>query len=161
MIEETIHVLEERFRACPPNKGEAVELPEIEAAARVVGVPFGVDYTDFIRRYGGGVVGAYEIVGLRRAKYMGGDIADVMDLTKHFRDQGWPGAERWAVFSVDQGGNPIGLDDNGKVWLSDHDAKQVVAICETFEQFLRTWALGIEPEPTKYYGEMPWPSSLK
>jgi len=90
---------------------------------------------------------------------MSSDVESVVDLTNHFRKQQWPGAENWVVFSMDQGGNPIGLDADGRVWLSDRDCCQIVAICQTFEEFLRAYCLLADPEAPGYYDERPWPSN--
>lgn len=161
MTEDTHNRLEQEFSECPKARGsfEAILYAEINTASREIGVPFSADYEEFIERYGGGIVGVYEIAGLRRAEYMSSDIETVLDLTTHFRKQRWPGTETWAVFSTDQGGNPIGLDKDGIVWLSDHDSRQIVAICRTFEEFLRTWCLSAEAEASDYYCEIPWPET--
>lgn len=158
MTEDTWNRLEQKFLECPMNRANGdVPYSEIEEASRLIGVPFTLDYVEFIKRYGGASVGAYEIVGTQRAEYMGSDVETVLDLTNHFRKQRWPGSENWAVFSTDQGGNPIGIGKDGMIWLSDHDYHQIVAICRTFEEFLRTWCLSAEAEASGYYGEIPWP----
>jgi cell wall assembly regulator SMI1 len=159
MTDDTWNRLEQKFVECPQNRArDGAEYSEIEDASRQIGVTFNSDYAEFINRYGGASIGAYEIAGLRRAEYMSSDAETVLDLTRHFQEQRWPGTENWIVFSTDQGGNPIGLDKEGMVWLSDHDSQQIVAICQSFEEFLRTWCLSTEPEAADYYDEQPWPS---
>lgn len=158
MMEDTWNRLERHFLEYPKSRAsDGVPCSEIEISSHQIGFPFTSDYIEFIKRYGGASVGAYEVTGLRRADYMGSSLATVLDLTEHFRKQRWPGAENWAVFSTDLGGNPIGLDKAGMVWLSDHDSQQIVAICQNFEEFLRTWCLGAESEAPDYYAELPWP----
>ena len=49
--------------------------------------------------------------------------------------------EKWAVISMDHSGNPIGLDADGKIWISDHDAGAVQVIANNFESYLRNQCL--------------------
>ena len=58
----------------------------------------------------------------------------VVDMTRHYRGQRWPGTEGWYVVSGDGGGSPIGMDQEGRVWLSDHG--DVVAFAASFEAFV-------------------------
>src|SRR5579862_4444629 len=73
------------------------------------GFTLSADYHEFVRRYGGGMVGTYPIYGLHLAEAMGtiGHKSTAPEITKVFRDREWPGAENWLVISVDQSGNPI------------------------------------------------------
>ena len=51
--------------------------------------------------------------------------------------QKWPDIEDWYVISDDGRGNPIRIDPEGKVWLSDHDAGfEKVKLADNFEEFL-------------------------
>ncbi len=99
--------------------------------------PFASDYREFVRRYGGAVVGPYPIFGLRRAEPMGTNEGSVVEITRRFHQKRWPGTEAWVVFSLDHAGNPIGMDKDGKVWISDHDAGAVQLLAPTFEEYLR------------------------
>ena len=56
-------------------------------------------------------------------------------LDKLFRNQGWAATSDWAVISDDGRGNPIGMADDGAIYLSDHEA-QLVAVASSFEDFL-------------------------
>jgi hypothetical protein len=91
----------------------------------------------FIHRYGGAIVGPYRVFGLRNSEPMGNGEDSFLKVTKAFRQKGWPGVEKWAVISMDRGGNPIGLDADGKVWISDHDFGGVQVIAKSFEEYLR------------------------
>ncbi len=136
MKNDTWTKLEAEFAEFPNLKGEAVseaELAELEAR---LGFPLPSDYREFIARCGGAIVGAYRIYGLRRAAAMGRKEGFAMETTDHYRKQAWPGTESWLVFSVDQSGNPIGLDEKGHVWISDHDFGGVARIADSFEEFI-------------------------
>lgn len=130
-------MIEEKFKKNPVLKGEAVAYEEIDAAAAAAGIKLSEDYREFIHRYGGAIVGPLSIIGLRKAPAMAQTESSVIEVTKHFRRQGWRGVDEWLVISVDLAGNPIGLDKDGKVWIFDHDAGVVEVIAENFENFLR------------------------
>ena len=105
------------------------------------------DYRQFVLRYGGGIVGATPIYGLRKAEFMGnvGGKNTAPEITAWFRERGWPVINNWLVFSIDQGGNPVGLAADGKVWLADQlDFKQIVQIATGFEDYLLKWCLRVE-----------------
>lgn len=137
MKESTWNTIEEMFVRYPFKCAGEVGVVEIDAASEEIGVPFTSDYREFVRRYGGAVVGPYPIFGLRRAEPMGSNEASVVEVTRRFREDGWPGTDAWAIFSRDHAGNPIGLAHDGKVWISDHDAGDVQIIAENFEDYLR------------------------
>ena len=118
-------------------RAEEVQIVEIDAASNELGIPFAADYREFIRRYGGAIVGPYPVFGVRAAEPMGKDDASVTQVTRQFRHKRWPGTEDWAVFSLDHAGNPIGFDKDGKVWISDHDAGVLEVIAPNFEKYLR------------------------
>jgi SMI1 / KNR4 family (SUKH-1) len=94
------------------------------------------DYKEFIRRYGGAIVGPFPIYGLREVEPMG-DESTLLEVTKIFRQQPWPGVENWAVISMDHAGNPVGLDAEGKVWISDHDFGAIQLLAPNFEAYLQ------------------------
>jgi hypothetical protein len=136
MKESTWEQLDEEFNRFPIMRSEPTTIEEVQAAAERVGRPFHSDYSDFLRRYGGAIVGAYPIFGLRQAEAMGNAFWSVVDVTNRFRTDGWAGTSEWYVISMDGGGNPIGVSSDGKVWISDHDAGEVTVIAPDFETFL-------------------------
>jgi hypothetical protein len=75
---------------------------------------------------------------------MGKNESSFVEVTAKFRRQFWPGADRWAIISMDHSGNPIGLDETGRVWISDHDAGAIQVIAQDFEGFLRNYCLKIQ-----------------
>ena len=80
------------------------------------------------------MVGSLPIFGLRTSEVMGPDDT-VVHVTSRFRNQGWAATSDWAVISDDGRGNPIGMADDGAIYLSDHEA-QLVAVASSFEDFL-------------------------
>jgi hypothetical protein len=143
MSPEIWTALDEMFAKHPITKAEPVPYEEIDQAAMTAGVHFPQDYREFIHRYGGAIVGPYPVVGLRKAKAMARTESSVFDVTEQFWRQGWRGVNDWLVISIDHAGNPIGLDKDGKIWISDHDAGLVEVIASTFEEYLRTRCLNL------------------
>lgn len=66
-----------------------------------------------------------------------------VEVTKRFRQKDWPDADKWAVISMDHAGNPIGLDQVGKVWISDHEEGAVQVLANDFETYLRKKCLNL------------------
>lgn len=141
MTTDTWQRLESLFTDHPVMKAEPVPFAEIEAASKELGVPFPADYVEFVEKYGGAVVGPLSVIGLRQAIPMGDEETSIVDVTKRFRSDEWPGADSWAVISVDHSGNPYGLASDGAVWLSDHDYDEIIKVADSFETFLRTQCL--------------------
>ena len=125
-------------------KAESVSYEEIDETAQSEGFILPEDYREFIHRYGGATVGPYSIVGLRAADSMGNDEASVFEMTQRFRADGWQGTESWLIFSADHAGNPIGMDGEGAVWISDHDNGRVAKLAEHFDGYLRRVCLGLK-----------------
>ena len=147
MRDETWELIEELFSRHPVLRAEEVPISEIEAAEAVIGVHLSNDYKQFVGRYGGAIVGPFPVFGLRRAQAMAKNDGSFVEVTRHFRHQGWPGTERWAIISVDHAGNPIGLDSEGKVWICDHDARAVQQLANDFENYIRTRCLRVPDDP--------------
>ena len=144
MDEQIWKIIEDQFRRFPNAMAAPVDALEFDGLIGVDGRRIDKGYREFVLRFGGGIVGAVPIYGLRRAKFMGtiGGAATALEVTEWFRRNRWPGVEKWLLFSSDQGGNPIGFDTDGMVWLSDQlDYKQVVQLASSFEEYLRKWCL--------------------
>lgn len=141
MRKQTWQALEDMFSEDPILKAEAVKPAEVTAAEQKIGIILPEDYKEFIRRYGGAIVGPFPVYGLRRAEPMGDDKASFLEVTNHFRQQRWPGVDKLVVISMDHAGNPVGLDAEGKIWISDHDARAIQLLALNFEAYLRKWCL--------------------
>ena len=96
-----------------------------------------------IGRYGGAIIGPFRVFGLRKAVPMGRTEALFVEVTKSFRRQRWPGAEKWAVISIDQACNSVELDAEGKIWTFDHDTRTMQVIATSFEAYLRKLCLNL------------------
>jgi hypothetical protein len=159
MKSDTLKRLNDSFERFPSMRAhDRVEPHELDEAARDLGVPLSSNYCEFVIRFGGGHAGAYAVAGLRRWETAGKGEWSIIEMTQRHRAQGWPGTKDWAVFSNDGFGNPIALDVKGHVWLSDHDCRECVCLEADFEDWLRRWALNIEPlRGTGYLDRWNWP----
>lgn len=128
--------LDALFVADPFLKAGGVDESRIHAGEDAIGVAFTSDYRKFLSRYGGAMVGPYPIFGLARAEPMDEKLWSVVAVTRHFREQAWPGVDRWYVISMDHAGNPIGIDESGKVFSYDHDACETIEVAQDFESYL-------------------------
>lgn len=140
--------LDALFTRHPILRADGASDAEIDQASKALGILFPSDYRVFLRRYGGAVVGAYSIIGLRLATPMGDEERSVVEVTNRFRSQGWPGTSEWVVFSVDLAGNPIGFSADGSVWISDHDEGAIFKVADSFDAFLWRQCLKRRDEPS-------------
>lgn len=160
MQTDTLQKLEQAYEESPGLRADGVPQSEIDVAASQLGIPFPDDYQEFLRRYGGGHAGSLWIAGLRRWESADNTYWSVIKLTEHFRKQQYPGADRWVIFSDDGFGNPIGFDEVGQIWISDHDSCDFVCIEGAFEDWIRRWALGVEPHRHGYVAQERWPEEI-
>ena len=143
MDRDTIQRLEQDFSRHPVTVAGSVSTSRVRDLERDAGFVLPADYKEFVARYGGAIVGPYPIYGLRAAKAMGKNEGSALEVTSHFRSEGWSGTEDWLVISTDHAGSPVGLDRDGRVWIADHDAGEVVVIAGDFEEYLRVVCLGL------------------
>lgn len=135
---DTISRLDAEFAEFPIMR--ALNQPSEEEISRIeqlIGVPFPDDYKQFILLYGGAMVGAYPVFGLRPVEVMGNNHWSILDVTEHYRANGTPGTNQWAIFSEDHSGNPIGMDKDGVIWTYDHDFGGTVCLANDFEDCIR------------------------
>ncbi|MBM3846572.1 MAG: SMI1/KNR4 family protein, partial [Verrucomicrobia bacterium] len=131
MRSDTIATLESEFAEFPRCRAEEVPQEEIDSAARLLGLVFPDDYQEFLRLYGGAVVGPYEIFGLRKAKAMG-NLFSVVEATNKFRKWEIPETTNWLIVSVDLGGSWVGITPEGAVRKWDHDYGEFVNLADSF-----------------------------
>jgi hypothetical protein len=131
-------LLKKEFEQDSGLQAGPVPLGDIDNAEVELKVKFSSSYRKFIRSFGGAIVGPYKIVGLRRQENMDVYLWSVKSLTHFFKkEQNWPNIESWYIISDDGFGNPIGIDPEGKVWLSDHDSGfEQIKLADSFEEFL-------------------------
>jgi hypothetical protein len=107
---------------------------ELDAAEVQLGMRLPAAYRAFLREFGGCWAGL-EIHGLRNDDVL--EARSMLDLTRDFRADGWPLPARCCVFSFDGSGNPIYLDEAGRVCMHDHDAGQTVLLHASFAALMR------------------------
>ena len=128
--------LNDLFAEYPMMSGQRVSKLEVETAERRLGRSFDPDYKEFLLRYGAAMIGAQPVLGLSRVEVLGDDWWSVVHVTRHFWDDGWAGTDGWYIVSTDGSGNPIGIDDTGRVWISDHDTGKIEMLSENFCSWL-------------------------
>jgi len=160
MQADTLQKLEDAYEQFPGMCAKGVSQSEIDQAASQLGLPFPPDYQEFLRRYGGGHAGSLPVAGLRQWEFAGCTDWSVIELTGYFRKRQYPGANRWVIFSGDGSANPIGFDDVGHIWVSDHDSCEFVCIETSFEDWIRRWALRVEPHRSGYIAQERWPDEI-
>jgi len=135
--------LDAEYEAFPMLMAGPVPASEVTAASTLIGLSISDDYAAFLTRYGSAIVGPYPIFGLRPVEPMGNEWS-VIEVTRRFHADCWPGVGGWIVFSRDHGGNPIGLSPDGEVWVSDHEQGGVTRLASSFEAFLLQALASIE-----------------
>jgi hypothetical protein len=136
MHEQTWRLLEEQFSEFPITRSSTPDPSLITEAEQQLGMTFHPDYAEFLRRYGAAIVGSLPIFGVENAIVLEGPQESVVEATKSFREHKWPGANVWYVISMDLAGNPIGIEEDGTVYISDHDAGGIYEHARNFEDFL-------------------------
>jgi hypothetical protein len=137
MNPQTLQKMDAHFAKWPRCKAERpATKEEISAAESILKVRFSEDYLHFLANYGGAVIGSETVIGLIRAPRMGNDEASVVDVTLHFRGQKWPGCDGWYVVSIDERGNPVGIDERGEAWISDHDGGGVRCVAQNLGDWI-------------------------
>ncbi|MBS0272652.1 MAG: SMI1/KNR4 family protein [Proteobacteria bacterium] len=113
-------------------------IKEIEQAEEDLKVKFSSEYKWYLEKFGGGAFEDLDISGVKEMMSMGTKVVSVVEKTKFYKEsQKWPGVENWYIISDDGSGNPIGIDPEGKVWLSDHDSGfEQIKLADSFEEFL-------------------------
>lgn len=130
-------LLDKYFSEYPQDMVGPVESKEIDLAEKELDLTFNDAYKKFIMVYGGACVGSNLVYGLRKQKDMGKELFNVLTINFFYRVQNWPDIENWYIISDDGSGNPIGIDPEGKVWLSDHDSGfEQIKLADSFEEFL-------------------------
>lgn len=134
--------LDAEYREWPQAAAQPGTPAEVEAAEAQTGLVFPPAYREFLLRYGGAYVGAFEIFGIREPGLFrsGGEeeLNRVVAKQRFYKEQqGFPGIESWLVFSEDGYGNPIGIAPDGSVLRIDHDCgMEITVLAPSFLEFL-------------------------
>lgn len=149
MRTETLQALEEMFQKAPVMCGGTASSREVDQMESIIGFRFPADYREFVEKFGAAVVGSFSVYGARAAHAMASDESSAIEVTNRFRADGWQGTEEWLIVSMDLSGNPIGLDRDGNVWISDHDVGSIQKLAPTFEDYLRRCLnlIPLKPDP--------------
>ena len=127
------------FTDNPRDKATSVHSEAITAAEKVLNIKFSEPYKKFLLIYGGGGIGPIDIYGLSKSDLAPIDSWSVIENTQYYWREKWPGVENWYIVGDDDNGNPFGIDKDGVVWISDHDAyegEEVEKVADNFEEFL-------------------------
>lgn len=122
--------------AYPMMYGQGVGQAMIDQAQEQLNVSFDPAYVQFLRDFGGAMLGAEPLLGLARAPVMGVDSWSVVEVTRRFRADGWKGVDEWYLVSVDTAGNPVGVARDSSVFLSDHHGSGIVQVADDFHDYL-------------------------
>jgi hypothetical protein len=141
MKAETWKLINDFFSESPRLKADPVSYEVIDRHFQDLGFPLLEDYREFVHRYGAGILGAYTIFGIGACKLMGNDSESALKVTETFRSQEWPGVDEWLIISIDSVGNPIGMDDTGKVLISDVVHGCIDELANDFEEFVCEWCM--------------------
>lgn len=130
-------LLSKDYANYPEDFGGPVKAEIISDAEDQLGLDFSTSFKYFLSIYGSAILSGHIIYGLIPIDYMGAPINNLIKKTEFYRAQNWPDIEDWYIVSDDGFGNPIGIDPEGKVWLSDHDSGfEKVKLADSFEEFL-------------------------
>jgi hypothetical protein len=146
MKTETWKLIEDFFIDSPRLKAEPVPYEVIDKHFDDHHFRIPEDYREFLHRYGAGILGAYTIYGIGSCKLMGNDSESARKVTEFFKSQSWPGIDGWLIISVDTSGNPIGMDDSGKIGISDVVHGCVDELANDFEEFICEWCMDFEDD---------------
>jgi hypothetical protein len=132
-------LLDQEYKNYPEDfGGSVIDTKSIQEAEDSLNLSFSDSYVNFLKKYGSAALPGHIIYGLSPMSIMGDFITNVIEKTNFFKTkQNWPDIESWYIVSDDGFGNPIGIDPEGKVWLSDHDAGfEQIKLADSFEEFL-------------------------
>jgi hypothetical protein len=143
MRQDTIKALENMLSDAPIMRADGVPSDmEIAEASNRLGIAFPITYIEFLRSFGGAMVGPYPVFGLRPVEVLENERWSVVDVTEATRVS-LDVAKAWVVFSEDHSGNPIGFDASGVVEIYDYDFGGISRIADDFEGYLRSQCLKI------------------
>lgn len=146
MTENTWQELDQLFEEFPFVRAGGVPYEEIDTASQDFGFPLPNGYREFIHRHGGAIVGAFSVYGIGASKMMGNNSDSVFKVTDHFRAKDWPGVADWLIISMDHAGNPVGMDRDGRVWISDVVHGCIDPMAEDFEGYLVNWCFDTDDD---------------
>jgi hypothetical protein len=133
----SLRALEDDLRGNAELAAGAATQEQIMSAEQYAGFHLPPEYRAFLERFGAAIVGPYGVYGFGVAPGMSKVWPSVIEVTEHFRSDGWRGTFDTLVIAVDHSGNAITLDASGLVHRLDHDSGQVENLAATFGEFVR------------------------
>ena len=129
-------LLDDYFDDDLDEHGYGIRPNDISQMEKELNLFFSDGYKEFLRRYDYAELPGHIIYGYSSPRNSS-PLETTVGSTKHYQLQNWPSIEDWYIVSDDGFGNPIGIDPEGKVWLSDHDSGfEKVKLADSFEEFL-------------------------
>lgn len=117
-----------------PVKDELI----IDQSENMLDVKFSDPYRTFLEKYGGIILSGHVILGLLQSPENSFFNDTIISKTTFFKkEQVWPKINDWYIISDDGSGNPIGIDPDGQVWLSDHNSGfEHILLASNFNEFI-------------------------
>lgn len=143
MTIEMFAVLDSKFDRHPALATGPTNPERIEELEQFAGFRLPSAYKEFVRRYGGAIVGSYPVFGIGASEIRGAKDGSAIQVTERFRFDRWPGTEVALVVSIDHAGNPITMDRGGAVSRFDHDSGTSEKLASSFEDFVLHWCLKV------------------
>lgn len=130
---DTINKINAFLGENPIAKGKPSTLAEIEKAGKRLKIKIDEDFKFFTLTFGGSIIKNKEIYGFHNSELM--DDTNIIELTKYYREDE-DGNEDWLIIGTDYSGNSIGIDKEGKVVVYDSDFEELVALGNSFEEYI-------------------------
>lgn len=134
MRKELIDRLNNFFKKNSVALGTKSTIEEIENAEKALNTKFDPDYNEFLLNWGGCIVGTSEIYGLNNCELL--DEETVIELNESFREDNPEIPSDWLVIGSDYAGNPIAIDNIGKIVVDDHDSGTIEILASSFEEYI-------------------------
>lgn len=136
MNEELVARLRDYWDECPGMLLGRAKEREVRSAMQELGFSeWDSEYDEFVRMFGGGIVGSLPVYGVGMPADLGGPTSTVVEVNRMFVATGFP-VSGMLVVSMDLAGNPIGIDHEGRVVVFDHDAGVSETLSNSFDGFL-------------------------
>jgi hypothetical protein len=117
------------------NKGKPAAEEDINMIEQELKINLSEDYKLFLTCFGSAEIDVYPIYGFHYPECMS-STDNVIEENKRLRSLTIPYSDKWLIISEDQSGNPIGIDENGYVYMHDQDFGEVVLLAKTFGKFI-------------------------
>jgi hypothetical protein len=132
MEEDIIVKIEEFLEETNYNENTSNDF-ELDEAAKELNVTLNEQYRFFVKKFGGCHVGL-DVFALKNSEDL--EQISFVDLTKSFREQGYPNMNDKYVISFDGAGNPISQNSKGEVLIFDHNIGEYTKLANSFSELI-------------------------